>query len=485
MQYVSSRSSKWFGLKRSVERGKRPFKFLGGLLIGLLAASPAFSADWRISPSVTVGVSHSDNINLATPGNEVSDQVLQVTPGIVATYAGPRFEADIDYQIQALQYRDDSDLDEVYHHLDAEATGWLVPRSFSLDGLISVRQQIVDRTAPIPSSTFSGSENLTEETTAYLSPRWQIRVSDRVQADIRYAVSEIDYEESSLAESTQNAFAAVLESVEQPDRLYWAAKYRNSEVEFDGQGEISFEHATFELGIPVASHTRLILLVGDEENSFRLFNGDDAPDDSFWMAGIRSQRANRYELELLAGDRVFGDTYSFRWIQHGRQWSTEATYSEDYVTYADARLEIDPSEPESILPGTGLSGVASEVYLRERAQLGATLERPKTTFRIIAYDESRHYQTTDSLESLKGIELELNWRAGTRTTFTFRGGRQENELAGTNATDVLKQLSLGVERRLGRRVVGNLSVGRSDQTSDDSTREYVENTTTLSATMTF
>lgn len=471
--------------KQSCPSLKSTFNLAGTLLLGLFLVQPAFSIDWQISPRVTVGVSHSDNVHLATAGNEVSDQVLQVTPGVAASYTGPRFEADIDYQGQVLQYRDDSNLNEVYHQLDAEATGWLVPESFSLDGLISVRQQIIDRTAPIPTSTISGAGNLTDETTAYLSPRWQILFSDRVRADIRYAISEIDYDDDSLSESNQKAFAAVLESIQQADRLYWAAKYRKSEVDFENQEEVSFEHTTLETGIPIANRTSLVLLVGYEENNFRLSNGNDAPDDRLWMVGVRTQRADRYEFELLAGNRVFGDTYSFRWMQRGRQWSTEAMYTEDYVTYADARLEIDPSAAETILPGTGLSGVAPEVYLRERAQLGATLERPKTTLRVAMYDENRHYQTTNNQESLKGIELMLNWRVGTRTSFIISGGTQENQLAGTNATDDLKQMRLGVQRRIGPRVVANFNVGRTDQTSTDSTREYVENTATLSATIAF
>lgn len=455
------------------------------IVISVFTTQTVFAVDWVFTPSITLGLNYSDNINLATPGNETSDHVVQVTPAITATYQGPRFEADINYQVQALYFRDDSDLDSTYHRLAAEATGWLVPESFSLDGLMSVRQQVVDPTQPIPTSTISGGGNLTDERTAYLSPRWQIRFSDRVQADIRYAVSKTDYEDDSLEDNTRDAVAAALESTEQQDHLYWAAKYRKSEVDFDSQEDVSFEHTTLEVGIPIASRTRFVVLVGDEVNTFRLFNGDDAPDDSFWMAGIRSSRAGRYELELLAGDRVFGDTYSFRWVQQGRRWSTEALYSEDYVTYAETRLDIDPSAPESILPGTDLTGVTSEVYLRERAQLGATLERPKTTLRVSVYDEDRLYQTTNNQESLKGIELVLNWRAGALTTFSFSGGLQENELIGTNATDELKLYSLGVERRFGPRVVGGVSLRRTDQSSDDPTREYVENVATISATATF
>lgn len=465
-----------------------PFAHSGLLAFALLtglAPSAAQSADWRITPSVTLGLGHSDNINLATPGNEVSDRVLEITPGIDASYDGPRFETDITYRLQALDYRDDSSLDETYHQLAGRATAWLVPDTFSLDALLSVRQQVIDTTAPIPTSNIAGSGNLTDENTAYLSPRWTFRVSERAQADLRYATSKIDYDDASLTDSTQEAIAAVVESTSQPSHLYWAAKYRQSRIDFDSQEEIRFEQGTLEVGIPVFARSRFIVLVGDEKNTFRLSDGSDAPDDSYWMVGLRSQHAERYQLEILAGERVFGNTASLRWMQQGRRWTTEALYTEDYITYAETRLEIDPQAPESILPGPGLGAVAPEVYLRERAQIGATLERPKTTFRVSVYDEDRSYQTSNNRESLKGMELSIIWRAGSLTTFTLSGGRQENQLAGTNATDELKRVNLGVERRFGRRVQGNFYLRRADQSSDVSAREYVENSATLSATLTF
>lgn len=454
-------------------------------LVASLLPATAISADWRFTPSVTLGLGYSDNINLSTPGTEVSDQVLELTPGIDATYDGPRFDADITYRLQALSYRDDSSRDETFNQLAGRATAWLVPDSFSLDALLSVRQQVIDTSAPIPTSTIAGTGNLTDENTAYLSPRWTFRVSENVQGDLRYAASRIDYDEASLSDSDQEALAAVIESTAQPERLYWAAKYRQSRIDFDTPEEIRFEQGTLEVGIPMTARTRFIVLIGDEKNTFRLSDGSDAPDDDFWLIGIRSQRAERYQIEVLAGERVFGNTASLRWTQMGRRWSTEAIYTEDYITYAETRLEIDPREPESILPGPGLGGVAPEVYLRERAQIGATLERPKITLRISVYDEDRRYQTTNNQESLKGVELGVNWRAGSLTTFVLSGGRQENQLAGTNATDQLKLVDLGIERRFGRRVLGSFYLRRADQTSSDPAREYVENSATLSATMTF
>ncbi|ACL73467.1 hypothetical protein Tgr7_2389 [Thioalkalivibrio sulfidiphilus HL-EbGr7] len=447
--------------------------------------APVCSANWELTPSVAVGVIYSDNINLEPRGQENADLVMEVTPGIDASFDGRRVDADIRYRLQSYFYRDNSDLDEVFHQLSARGTAELSDETFYLDGGLAVRQQVIDASAPVPTGTIAGAGNLTDEYTAYISPHWRTQLTDTVRADLRYAIGMVSYDDNTLDDSVQHAVAAQVENTSVADRLYWAARYRLSRVDYEDQDSITLEQATVELGIPITTQARLVVIGGAERNEFELTDGSDAPDDTLWAIGIRSQRAGRYEFEALVGERSFGDTYSLRWVQEGRRWRTQALYDEDFVTYAQTRLEFDPRSPESILPGPALGTAVGEVYLRELGQLELALNTARTTTTARVYNERRLYQTTDREETLKGFDLTWNWALRPRTTVLLSAGVQESRLLGIDTPDELTLVSAGVQQQLGRRLSGTLFLRRTDVKSDLPEREYREHSVAARLIATF
>lgn len=444
------------------------------VIVGLLATSGAWGAGWEITPSVSLGAIYSDNVTLAPSGAETSDLIYELAPGLDASFEGRRLDADISYRARSLFYQDRSDLDQTYHFLDARTKAELVPDSFFLDAGLGVRQQVIDPSIAIPSESFAGAENLSDEYTAFISPHWTGRLADNVRADLRYVLGTVRYEEDTLSDSDQQALAAMIERTPEAGTLYWAVRYRHSRVDFDEEDNVTLEQGTGELGIPVTGRTRLILIGGYERNNFRLADGSDAPDDSLWAVGVRSSRGERYEFEALVGERVFGSTYSLRWLQRAPRWRMETRYEEDFTTFAETRLSIDPESPESILPGPTLGTAVGDVYLRERAQAEFAFDWRRTTATARVYDERRKYQTREGQEDLRGVDFGVDWLFGPRTTVTLAAGVQENELLGIEGADRLTRYSIGFTHQLSRRVAGSMSAGRSERDSDDEIREYTE-----------
>jgi hypothetical protein len=462
--------------------------FGAGLLLAAagMAWTSVHAAGWEFTPSVGVGVIYSDNITLAPRGSEESDWVLELTPGLDATYEGRSVDADISYRMSNYFYQDRSDLDQTFHRLAARSTAELVQESLFLDTGLAIRQQVVDPSVPIPTDSIAGSENLSDEYTAYISPRWTSALTENVRADVRYALGTVQYDDDALTDSVQHAVAGLVESTAQPDRLYWAARYSLTHVDFDERDDVRMQMATGELGWPVAPRTRLIVIGGVEDNDFDLADGRDAPDGGIWALGVRSQRGERFELEATAGERAFGSTFTLRWLQRGPRWHSEATYNEDYFTYAQTRLDIDPRSPEAILPGPGLGVAVGEVYLRERGQLSFGFESARTVTSLRVYDERRRYQTTLGEENLTGIDVGWNWTMRPRTTLRLAGGYQEIELLGTGSTDEVALVSASVEQLIGRNMVGSLLIRRVELDNDDlPIREYTENSVAARLIATF
>ena len=76
---------------------------LFGGVYALLGLSSAFAIDFRVVPSLRIEETYSDNIRLATKGQEQDAFVTEITPGIsIRGVNGGRLTANLNYRMQNL-----------------------------------------------------------------------------------------------------------------------------------------------------------------------------------------------------------------------------------------------------------------------------------------------------------------------------------------------------------------------------------------------
>jgi hypothetical protein len=81
----------------------------------LLLSSHSIAMEWKIVPGLDLKETYSDNITLAPPGNEKSDFVTQINPGISLTGTGPRLKVNARYGMQNLFYAEESNRNATKH----------------------------------------------------------------------------------------------------------------------------------------------------------------------------------------------------------------------------------------------------------------------------------------------------------------------------------------------------------------------------------
>lgn len=464
----------WFGA--GYDRASKIFSHYGAVLVvtgGLVLFSPMASAELDVTPNLGLGITYSDNVTLSPQGQEQDDVVGEITPGIDLIYEGPNADADLRYRAQTYFYQNNEDYDQTYHHLLASGGVNLIGEMLDIDAGAAIRQQVIDPSVSIPPSNIEGAGNLTDQKSAYISPVWQSRIGGRADFSIRYAAGLVNYDEDTFNNSVQQGVAALLENVPESSWISWAVRFKQSNVDFEDGQKVEFKRTALELGIPVTSRIRFVALGGAEENSFDQAEGSDPPEGGFWAVGFRSQRSQRYEFEVLAGERFFGNTYRLRWLQTANRWTVQAEYDEDFVTFSQSALDIDPTAVEHVLPGPDFGRESAEVYLRERVQLVFNTTRSRNLWTLRLFDESRDYQESGDTEKLKGADAQWSWLFMPRTRLLVSGGYQENQLRGTTTTDELTRAGFGFERQLSRRIAGTLMFRYSTQESDFSEREYI------------
>ena len=88
----------------------------------ILLICPAYStaADWKITPRLSLLETYTDNVTLATRGNEKSDFITQINPGVSLTGTGARLKVNANYTMQNLFYANESGPNRTVHQLQCK-----------------------------------------------------------------------------------------------------------------------------------------------------------------------------------------------------------------------------------------------------------------------------------------------------------------------------------------------------------------------------
>src|SRR5687768_6642170 len=88
-----------------------------GTLLTASLTSAGIGAEWRVTPSLTLSETYTDNVELNVQDEEESDFITEIAPGIALAGRGSRFLFDLGYRLQALVHAQDGGRDRINHDL--------------------------------------------------------------------------------------------------------------------------------------------------------------------------------------------------------------------------------------------------------------------------------------------------------------------------------------------------------------------------------
>ena len=124
----------------------------------LLLPQQVDAAEWTVKPSLSLTENYSDNIRRAPRGNEQSDLITQISPGLNLTGTGPKLTFSTIYQMQNLFYAKNKQSDSTRHNLALTHTQswstisffWMVsPRSANRTLALWVHRPLTTSTLPL------------------------------------------------------------------------------------------------------------------------------------------------------------------------------------------------------------------------------------------------------------------------------------------------------------------------------------------------
>ena len=129
-------------------------------VVGVLAASGASAQTWRVTPSVAIEETLTNNVNLVDSAGAKSDLVTQFTPGVSIVEKGARTSLTGTVSVPMLLYaRTGSDNNKVYPSVNLVGNVEALEKLFFIDGAVNVSQQYLTPFGSRPSSLATVTSN--------------------------------------------------------------------------------------------------------------------------------------------------------------------------------------------------------------------------------------------------------------------------------------------------------------------------------------
>lgn len=474
--------------------------------VGALGFSAgAAAAEWKVTPSVEVGETYTDNVALAeggsgTGGAARSDFITTISPGLRISADGARLKLRLDYDPQALIFARNPSSSTVQQRLLGTGQAELYKEALFFEASASVSQSFLDNAGPVATTTLTNNSNLQTVQTYMASPYLRHHFGSFADSESRYRFTTVTAGGDTVAPVRTHELRQKFTSGEYFGRLGWALtadaiRYERLGGTSDPLGGTTGKDDLLGLDLRYAVRAGLSVIgrIGYERVS----------DPSLliplsglvWNAGFQYAPSRALSVKLTYGRRFFRSDVGFEAkYDIGPQTHLFASYVQALQTgetrFASGldQLALGPNgafvNARTGLPftsDTSVFGISSAAFIDKRFQVELRATRGRNTYAAAAYDESRVQDAPAGTEKIHGGTL--GWSRQLRRTLALNLGATYEHTTfgdGSGRRDTLYSISAGLAYRLSPTATAQLSVLRSSRQSNEAGQDIDDNIVTVS-----
>lgn len=490
--------------------------------VALSLSTSSHAADWKITPSLDLSETYTDNVRLSSSGTEKSDFVTGVSPGISVAGTGSRLKVRMNYTMQNLAHSNESSKITTSHQLSADGNAELIEHLFFLDGKAGVSQQNISLFGPQATDNTNITGNRATVATYSVSPYLRNRFDGIATSELRYTHDEVRTGVGGLSDSKGDGALFSLSSGPAFRKLGWGLHYNKHKSDYSNNPSVETESYSGDLRLIITPKFSLTATKGYEKNNYLSIG--TKPEGDSWTAGFAWTPTARTSLEASTGHRFFGKTRSLAASHRSRNTVWSVNYSEDITTMhsqflipATKAMDLgalcaaqhpdDPAWCEQFFLQTGLPTTltnaanyfTNQYFLQKRLQASVVLNSAKSTLILSAFDSLREAQTSQTMNtSLLIGNLALNdntkqiggnavwsWRFSPRTNVNVSTGYTKSRSISTGIIDTNRTMGLGLTRQFRPKLNGSVNLRHNERDTTQSGGNYRENAITANLHMTF
>lgn len=470
-----------------------------GLAANVYAATVPFACawaqNWRVTPSVSVVGTYSDNINNDTKGSEKSDFVVTTSPGIAITGSGGRISLSATYNPSYLYYTRGNGDNQFRHDLLGRSSIELIDQAVFINAQASINQQFINSGAgvsTIPSVT--DSNNQTQVATFNINPEFRHHFGTWAESVTSYSFSFTHTDSDAITSTDTQSASFVLNSGERFTSFSWSLSADRSK---SGSTE---DRSTYNADVEYPFSRQFALLggVGYEKIDDNTLTSE--PGGLIWNVGVKLTPGPKTTFSANYNDRYdeqffsFDGTHTFGASTNlSVSYTTTLTNSRQLLGQQLANTEtgsggviIDPSTGQPFLAGDSAFGLTDNTFKQERFQASLNSSRRRNTYGAEAFLEKRETQATGSDETVFGGSLRYS-RQHTRKANSSVSVSYQNTDFGTadGREDDLFTASASFNYRIFTDFNGSVSYNFSKRSSSVDSNDLMSNSLTVSLRKTF
>ena len=454
---------------------------------------------WVLIPTLQLSETYTDNLTLA-PTNRLSDFISSIMPGFTFRQTGNRTKATLDYGVQGLFYRNQSQLDHYYSHLDASGTAEIIKKTFFVDAGASVMQQPLSFAGAYGASLSNATGNIINISSSSLSPYLVHRFGEIATGEVRFTHTIQNYSQGGpsttgnaylggLYSSTSDSTAASLNGGSAFNNLLWGMNYNDTVIQYGGMPETRLMNYSANMGYLFTPKFKVILTGGYEKDSY-VYIGPQ-PQSVYWKAETDWAPTSHTKFMVSVGHRFFGNTRSLTVNQVTRLTTFQASYNEDVTStilqqtiptssfldqLLQAQIPNGAARQQAVqsliasLGGQALLGqnvITNQVYLAKTFNASMGINLPRSIMILTAFNtKSSSLEPGNALlpnianygaVNEQGGTASWNWQFSPHLSSHFNASLTSMVFPGQTLNENFKLLNVGLTEQLARHLNGDIS----------------------------
>ena len=491
-------------------------------LVFVLGISPvANAANWTTDANLSVSETYTDNVRLSQTGTS-KDLVTRLSPSIGITADGARINLDLDYSLNFLNYKENSDLNDVRHSLNFDSDFELIPDHWSAQAHSAITQQVTSARRQ-GSGSIVGSSNVVDTFQNRLSSAWNSQLGNTARVELGVSVDQVDYiansnsgtSSSNQLDSFGHQSRVTLTNGDSLRRAFWSASFNDSRVEYENDEQAGSENGNLTLGYRWDLFS-LSVNGGWQRYKHRTTGGNSQPDNNFYAANVTWHPSNKFSFTLSTngrdygqaavdsevkdqfigssvtwapnvrtslsastGNNFYGDSYNFNFTHRSRKSSWAVNYGESITNARDSLFNlvgVNITCPDSTGDGCTSENVFEindQDYLNKHGTIQYSYQAAKNNFSGSVFQSDRIFLGDKSEEKDLGVRLGWTWQFGRVSSMALTASRTMRQFRDSTEGD-FSSINLNISGRVGRKTSWALVLHNAETVNDSVTDSYDE-----------
>lgn len=488
----------------------------------LLNGSQIYASDWDFKAKLSAVGTYTDNLNLAPLGQETSETIAQINPGLSIAGDGARLKLNLGYNMQNLFYSNDSSNNRTFHQFISGLQSELIKDWFYFDWNGQVSQELLSPEDGISEDNLNPNTGRGDVVSTSYSPQIRRRLGRDVALDLVYTEGRVNYSSGAASDTKTQSTTFDLGRGRDVSGLDWHLSLADFKSKPESSTPFTTQTAQARAGVRILSETRIVAYAGREQGEIN--SSTNYQDGNYWSAGLYWTPSPKFSLELTKGDndqqahlryspsirtqisvsniqRDVGIRPSSAWladISHRTRRSVwTLRYSEDVTSDAilavtgqenvvrtsdDGEFEFD-EQGVPIIDTRNITEVVDEEFTRANASGSVSYNTGKSKILLLLSAETRDYELSGRHTDSNSVHLNWNYKIKARTSLNVGHSLVETKELGVGKSGS-RVNNVSLNRNISQRASAQLMWRQADVEQTNQSNNYRENRISASFTIT-